>query len=164
MLSRTKSYDRPPPSRGTHKRLTSISNDDWEEQKVDQANRSNSGLSSSEDEERGFRSGHAIDDDEEPPNERSSLLPPTGISTNERDGKHQPSYSSEDNRRSRRKQEYSGGSRQRQLASDEQGSTMRFGDQGLLEEHGLGKVGWYPFWVRLLFYLSGNLRPTHCFC
>ena len=97
------SMDRPPPSRGTHKRLDSIDNDDWEEDedgKKSMALKSDSRsaphsvprtYSSGEDSfgyEDGPRSQSRV-----PPrfknradieaDERSSLLPPPGISSNE---------------------------------------------------------------------------------
>lgn len=93
------SMDRPPPSRGTHKRLPSIDNDDWEEEDKKRAiktegrpeNRTARTYSSGED------SGYAEDrhrpHSRVPPrfkhkgdheaDERTSLLPPPGISSNE---------------------------------------------------------------------------------
>jgi hypothetical protein len=74
--------------------LTSISNDDWE--KEEQESGEEASLSSNEelDDERGFGSlAH--------PDERTSLLPPTGISTNEHDGK-QPSEETQKTRRSKK--------------------------------------------------------------
>jgi hypothetical protein len=83
--------DRPPASRGTRKRLTSINNDDWE--KEEQKSGAEESLSPSEesDDEQGFGSSAH-------PDERTSLLPPTGISTNEQDGKRP----SEETRKRRR--------------------------------------------------------------
>lgn len=97
------SMDRPPPSRGTHKRLPSIDNDDWEE---DQDGKKRTALKSdsrsappglprtySSGEDSGYgedrprsqsrippRFQHKADSEAE---ERSSLLPPPGISSNE---------------------------------------------------------------------------------
>ena len=104
------SSDRPPPSRGTHKRLPSIEGDDWEEKgtssKMSSKSESRSGSSSggggiaSGRIQRTYSSGEDSGYSEERPrsrnipprfkhkadteaDERASLLPPPGISSNE---------------------------------------------------------------------------------
>lgn len=118
---RVGSEDRPPASRGTHRRLPSISNDEWEEgdgdkssdndtdeaqiadpsdTEIKQASTISSTYRSMEasdelddagiftDEDR-FTSDDGLNEYYENANETSALLPPSGISSNEKDGKNQ---------------------------------------------------------------------------
>ena len=106
---RSASSDTPPPSRGTHKRLPSITNDDWED-KIGEANDGESDatsgadsyLSTSEASNGGRRHGTLASS--QVVTEQTSLLLPTGISSNEQDGKL-PSYT--ESRKSRRKKKSS---------------------------------------------------------
>jgi hypothetical protein len=112
---RVGSQDRPPASRGTHRRLTSISNDEWDDTSEKDttsgdekqlpagsnvgtnvqkkappcASHASNGTGTSEDTS---ESGSYFDDSRytdsdsaEDPDERTSLLPPSGISSNEND-------------------------------------------------------------------------------
>eukprot|EP00934_Nitzschia_sp_Nitz4_P006878 Nitzschia sp. Nitz4//scaffold17_size182527//147575//151746//NITZ4_001877-RA/size182527-snap-gene-0.302-mRNA-1//-1//CDS//3329539409//6868//frame0 len=98
MHQRVGSQDRPPASRGTHKRLPSITNDDWGEDagKEESAKETTSGgdvPASSEGAESSSDApptsskltGSEIQEDDYE-DERTRLLPPTCISSNERDG------------------------------------------------------------------------------
>jgi hypothetical protein len=107
--------DRPPASRGTHKRLTSITNDDWEKEEQESGGEASCSSSEAMDDERSFGGlPH--------PNERTSLLPPTGISTNEQDGKQ----SSEETHKTRRGKKKDRVHRQAAIAPPlDQVSTMR---------------------------------------
>ena len=80
-----------------------------------------------------FDSDHTDDEYEsDEPNERTSLLPPSGISTNERDGKE--SYTGDSYRRSRRaKGNASSSSRHRQLVPPEEHSTRRWDNRASSE-------------------------------
>jgi len=110
---RIPSQDRPPASRGTHRRLQSISNDEWEEEKEEdqrgtlapKVKESYRAFTSTTDDT--SDSGTYIDEDRvteddgddhddhdesdydesDNVNEYSSLLPPSGISSNEKEGK-----------------------------------------------------------------------------
>jgi hypothetical protein len=136
---RVGSQDRPPASRGTHRRLQSISNDEWEEGDDDKSSGDtdsselkkkptpigDSGRKQSRANDNSFKtfesdgmsdSGAFTDedrytttdddmrdyDDYENANEFSSLLPPSGISSNEQEGKN-PKY---DRRNRRGRQNY----------------------------------------------------------
>lgn len=106
------SEDRPPASRGTHKRLHSITNDDWEEnetnKETEDRNTTKSGDGSDAD------SGYSTSDASmEGPNnsgdKKPSKLPAAGISTNERgdaggsSGGHSKHYRKKHHHSSRRR-------------------------------------------------------------
>ena len=108
---RIPSQDRPPASRGTHRRLHSISNDEWDEDKEEEDQRgtvapklqepnraftsttddtSDSGTYIDEDrvsEDDDDDDDESDNDESDNVNEYSSLLPPSGISSNEKEGK-----------------------------------------------------------------------------
>lgn len=140
MHRRVGSEDRPPASRGTHRRLQSISNDEWEEGDKDETSDStdkdtttkignpvdleiqaasaissafksfeSDGLSDSgtfTDEDR-FTSDDGLHDEyNRRANEMTSLLPPSGISSNEQEGKNNPKYDRKSRRDSRSRPQY----------------------------------------------------------
>lgn len=86
--------NRPPASRGTHQRLPSISQDDWTESEKDiSGSSSSSGAAPSWDTLSAYSTTGAVAQEyDEQTNERTSLLPPSGISTNEQDGANRPLY------------------------------------------------------------------------
>jgi len=115
---RVGSHDRPPASRGTHRRLRSISNDEWDDDDADKSSDATdnavveaeipSAIRNSEKNESptmtSFKSSESdgisdsgaytdedrfTTDEDDNVNEFSSLLPPSGISTNEQEGKNQ---------------------------------------------------------------------------
>lgn len=146
------SQDHPPPSRGTHRRLQSISNDEWNEDGAEEANNegevraiSNLGANGHTKDRTGYlrhdreryssneetsESGSLIDDEEvedysdDNVEEHTSLLPPSGISSNEKEEKDS-NYGSFTSRRSQHT--WTGVSRIRpqQRSSIEKGSSRR---------------------------------------
>jgi hypothetical protein len=140
------SQDHPPPSRGTHRRLQSISNDEWNEDEATEDDHNNEGklpaipnvgsgylrhgggINSSNEEASESRS--QLDEDgnendwDDNFEEHTSLLPPSGISSNEQEEKDSK-YGSFSIRRSQKKHAPAGAGRIRpqQRSSIEKGSS-----------------------------------------